>query len=102
MSDKQQIIQGLRDVFNRWEELLASLSEEQITNRNLPSGWSIKDVIAHMWAWQQRSVARNEAALHDREPAYPDWPERLQPDPEEDVDKTNAWIYETNGDKPWP
>src|SRR5215216_1087134 len=102
MNDKKQIIQMLRKEFNRWEELLAGMSEEQITDPNLPSNLSIKDVIAHLWAWQQRSVARNEAALHDSEPRYPDWPERLGPDPNEDVDQTNAWIYETNKDKPWP
>ena len=62
----------------------------------------MKDVVAHLWAWQERSVARQEAAVRDREPAYPGWPEAFDPDPEEDVDQTNAWIYETNRNKPWP
>ena len=51
-------------MFDRWELLLASLSEKQLTDSNLPSNLSVKDVIAHLWAWQQLSVARAEAALH--------------------------------------
>ncbi len=101
MNDKKQILIMLKEEFNRWEELLVSMSEEQTTAPNLSSNLSIKDVIAHLWAWQQLSVARMEAALHNREPEYPSWPERLGPDPEEDVDQTNAWIYETYRDKPW-
>ena len=52
MNDKKQIITTLKEEFNRWEELLASLSEEQITAPHLPSSLSIKDVIAHLRAWQ--------------------------------------------------
>jgi len=102
MYDKKQINAMLKDEFNRWEELLAGVSEEQIIAPDLPSNWSIKDVIAHLWGWQQRSVARMEAALLDKAPDYPSWPAALGPDLEEDVDKTNAWIYETNREKPWP
>jgi hypothetical protein len=102
MEDKQLIITKLAEVFNHWQELLASLSEEQITAPLLPSTWTVKDVVAHMWAWQQASVARADAALHDREPDYPRWWVVMGPDPNEDVDRTNAWIYETNRDKPWP
>src|SRR5438552_16213356 len=82
-NDKQQILKMLKDVYNRWEELLAGMSEEQVTNPDLPSGLSVKDVVAHLWAWQERSVARQEAAVRDREPAYPGWPEAFDPDPDE-------------------
>ncbi len=104
INDKKQMLKMLQEDFNRWEELLAGMSEEQITDPHLPSNLSIKDVLAHLWAWQQLSVVRMEAALHNREPEYPTWPERLGPDPEDegDVDQTNAWIYETYRDKPWP
>jgi len=35
MNDKKQILTMLKEEFNRWEELLASLSEEQ----SLPRGF---------------------------------------------------------------
>lgn len=91
----------LREIFNRWEELLATLSEGQITATDLPDGWSIKDEMAHLWGWQQRSVARMNAALNNTEPHYPNWLGSSQADPEEDVDKTNDWIYQTYKDEPW-
>lgn len=101
MNDKQQILTTLREEFNRWEELLASLSEEQIMLRQLPSNLSIKDVIAHLRGWQQRSIARLEAALLNKDPEFPGWPAELDPDSEDDLDQINGWIYETYRDQPW-
>jgi hypothetical protein len=101
MSDKQQMLAKLREEFNSWEELLAGLTEAQITAPLLQDNWSIKDVIAHLRAWQQRSVARMEAALHDREPAYPAWPEQFDPEVEDQPHDLNAWLYEQAQGKPW-
>ncbi len=58
-------------------------------------------MIAHLWVWQQRSIARMNAALHDREPEFPGWPETLDPESEDDLEQINAWIYETHREKPW-
>ena len=89
---KRHILTALREEFNRWEELLAGMSDEQITTPHLPSNWSIKDEIAHLRAWQQRSIARLEAALLNREPEFPKWLPELDPDSEGNTDQTNAWI----------
>jgi DinB superfamily len=74
MIDKQQILTMLHDEYTRWESILASLHEAQITSPQLDDGWSVKDVIAHLRAWQQRSIARMEAALNNHEPHFPEWP----------------------------
>ncbi len=101
MEDKQQILRMLRDELKRWEGLLAGLSEEQITARQLPGGLSIKDVIAHLRLWQQVSIARLEAGLHDRKPVFPEAPAPFDLETENDVDGINAWIFETYRDRPW-
>jgi hypothetical protein len=101
MNNKQHILTLLREEFNRWEALLASLNEEQITVRQLPANLSIKDVIAHLRAWQQVSIARLEAALLNREPEFPESPAEFDLDTENNVDGINAWIYETYRDRPW-
>ncbi len=101
MRMKMHILAALREEFNAWEDLLGSLSEDQITAVNLPSGWSVKVVVAHLWAWQQRSVARVEAALDNHEPAYADWPPDLKPEDESQTSKINAWIYETTLGLSW-
>jgi hypothetical protein len=100
MNMKEHILAALREQFNSWEELLASLNEEQITAPRFDDDWSIKDVMAHLWVWQQISIARMEAAALDREPEYPIWIVNLGEDWEEDADRVNALTYETNHEKP--
>jgi hypothetical protein len=92
---------ALRELFDQWETLLASLSETQITTPLLPSPWSTKDVIAHLWAWQQRSIARIEAALSNQAPELPNWLPGLDPDAEGATDQINAWIFKTCQEQPW-
>jgi hypothetical protein len=99
MKEKDKIIQGIKDIYHRWEVLLASLDEEQIIRQDSLSEMSIKDVIVHLYTWQQLSIARLEAALSGSEPVDLGWPAGL--DPESDVDKINAWIYEENHHRPW-
>lgn len=101
MNNKSDLIAMLREEFNRWDHLLATLSADQITAQRRPDTLSVKDTVAHLWAWQQRSIARMKAALSDNEPEYPNWPKTLDPEVD-DVTDINAWIFETNKDKPWP
>jgi hypothetical protein len=101
MQMKEHILAGLRDQADRWDELLAGLSEEALLAPGPGGDWSVKDIVYHLWAWQQRTVARCEAALADREPIFPRWPERLEPEAS-DVDALNAWLYQSGRDLPWP
>ncbi len=99
--NKNQILGLVQDTIARWDELLSGLSEEQVTARKLPGGWSIKDVMAHLMTWQKRTNIRMDAALRQREPQFPGWPEKLDPEAEEDLEQVNAWIYAANRDRAW-
>ena len=103
MNDKKQILVMLDEEFKRWEGLLGSMNEQQLTAGQLPEGWSIKDIMAHLMTWQQRSIARLEAAVQDREPVFPKWADYLDlnSDSDDDLNKINAWIYETNRERAW-
>jgi hypothetical protein len=102
MADKQELIQKLHAEMRRWETFVAGLSEAQATDRSGPGGRSVKDDLAHLWAWQQRSIARLEAARNNHAPEYPAWPVDGDPDADgHNPDRLNAWIFETNRDKPW-
>ncbi len=101
MTTKQQVLTQLKDEFDRWEELLAGMNEPQIIAPQLAANWSVKDVIAHLWIWQQRSIARLEAALTDQEPVYPQWPAQFDPEVEGEPDELNVWLYEVNREKGW-
>jgi len=101
MNMKEHILAALREQFDHWQELLVSLSEEQITAPHFDFNWSIKDVMAHLWAWQQISIARMESGILDRKPEYPKWIMSLGKDWEEDADRVNALTFETNHEKSW-
>ncbi len=101
MSMKGHLLAAAKEVFDRWEALLAGLDEQQIGTPLAPSPWTVKDVVSHVRAWQSRSIARFEAAAQNREPEYPQWSGEKDPDAAEDPERTNAWIYETTRDQPW-
>jgi hypothetical protein len=98
---KDHILAALKEKFDEWEKLLASLSEEQILAPRFDLDWSIKDVISHLWAWQQISIARMEGGLHDHEPDYPKWIVDTIENWEEDADSVNALTFEKFHNKPW-
>lgn len=121
MQSKHQTLTALKDELQHWETLLASLPEEQIiapllpvheSLRDLvehnpapkshpPYNLSVKDIVAHLHTWQKGSLACAEAALHHHAPRYPAFPPGLNPDNEDDIDRINAWIYETHREQPW-
>jgi hypothetical protein len=100
MNDKEVLIKGLMDEFTEWEELLAQLDEDQICTPLAPSLLSVKDEVAHLFTWQQYSIARAKAVLSAKDPEIPEWPEDLDPDAD-DVDQLNAWIFETHRKETW-
>jgi hypothetical protein len=101
MKMKEHILMAMKEQFKEWEALLAELSEEQITASHFDLDWSIKDIVAHLWAWQQISVARVEAGAFNREPEFPKWIIGSNPNWEANADKTNALTYKNNHNKLW-
>jgi Protein of unknown function (DUF1706) len=101
MPMKQHILAALREEFDAWEALLGGLGEAQITAPQLPASWSIKDDVAHLWRWQQRSIARLDAARLGRDPEYPDWPAGLDPESAGATDQINDWMRESSQGQPW-
>ncbi len=101
MNMKDHILAALKEQFDRWEELLGAMENEQLDTPHLPSKWTIKDEIVHLRSWQLRSIARLEAALSDREPQFPKWLPGVEPDTEANTDLINDWIYQTSRDLPW-
>jgi hypothetical protein len=102
MNMRDHILSALNEQFNRWEEYLTSLNEAQITAPLLSTNWTVKDNVAHLMAWQKRSIARMEAAISDQEPDFPKWLPGVNPDGEDSPDQTNTWLYEIYCEQPWP
>jgi hypothetical protein len=102
MSGKKELLANLRAAYDAWETLLADRSEAEIAAKSLPAGWSIGDVVAHLLAWQQISIARLEAALRNTEPKLPVWLAGANPFfAEEHTDDFNARIVKIYRDQAW-
>lgn len=101
MNDKDHHLNMLQAQYEGLTGLLDGLSEAQVSEPKGNSSWSVKDDVAHLWAWQQRSIARVAAALQDEDPDFPRWNQYLNPDSDESPDPVNHWIYETYREKPW-
>lgn len=107
MKDKPPILTVLREELRRWEELLAMRDEEQIITPSAPQkpyNRSLKDVVAHLRAWQQVSLARAEAASLGGSPELPTWLAGRDPDVDDaaELDQLNTSIYKATRDLPWP
>lgn len=88
MSEKATALADLRTVFNQWKDLVSRMREPELTAA--PDGdLSVKDVLAHLHAWQGLSVARLEAARAGGEPVMPGWVAGSDPDTDDD-DETDA------------
>lgn len=101
MDDKASLIASSKQEFNRWEEMLAGIPEDQIMAENRVGTMSIRGIVAHLTTWQQISVARLEAALSNKEPDLLKWTGGLDPDSEETLDQLNAWIQESRREQAW-
>lgn len=100
-SRRDEILERLREEFERWEELLSTSNEAEITTSRLANGWSIKDLMAHLMAWQQVTTARLEAARRNESPRYPEWLAGASPESEGEIHRFNARIFELHRDRTW-
>jgi hypothetical protein len=89
------------EVLEPLESLLSRQGDDDLSAQRFQTGWSVKDVIAHLCAWQQISSAKLEAALRNTAPDLPGW--LAGEDPflaEEHADEFNARIQKLNRDRP--
>src|SRR5690349_12352246 len=65
-TNKAQLLQGIGQAHDELERTLALLRSEQMTEPLLEGGWSVKDLMAHLTAWEQLTIERI-AVRHDAE-----------------------------------
>jgi hypothetical protein len=88
--DKKTLIEAVRNSRVAWDVLLAQVGEERKTTPGVTGNWSVKDVVAHLTAWERRPVAWLTAVRQSATPEPAPWPPNLS------EEQTNAWIYEAN------
>lgn len=92
---KAQLVSELKQENADWQALLDDIGEANMTQPEAASGWSIKDIVAHLTEWRRRTVKRIQALRDPGVDLTPHWPKELQED-----DEINAWFYEANRDRP--
>jgi hypothetical protein len=89
---KAELLDAIRVRRKRLEEALAQLGEDQMIQPGVESNWSVKDILAHIVAWEQRMVLWVGQALRGEVPAIPaTWDE---------VHRLNEQSYWENRDRP--
>ena len=69
MSKKAELLAAIQEERAHLERLLSPLSEEQLCQPVLGGQRSVKDILAHLTAWEQRCISWVEAGLRGETPA---------------------------------
>lgn len=93
--NKIKLIEAITNGRSKFEETLSKLDQDQMTTQGLKSGWSVKDVLAHIQVWETRMVRW----LGDAQRG--EIPQMLPPGMTwDDLDQMNEQTYLENRDKP--
>jgi hypothetical protein len=93
---KTELLERMRAGREEWDALIAQIPDSARTEPALASGWSVKDLIAHVAAYENWTAAQIRAANEGRPPTnrelygteeMPDYPEGW------DLDRQNAMIH---------
>src|SRR5882724_11106146 len=91
--NKPELLKWLTEEQRKWELLLAAIGESRMDQPgvNRTGNWTMRDMIAHLTAWQRWLVARFQAAVTGQSEPLPQWPANLT-----DQNDINTWIYHSN------
>jgi hypothetical protein len=92
-ASKAELLDKMQQGYGEFEDLLASLSEEQMLTPNVNGGWSIKDNIAHLTVWQNYLLNRLQGVI-DGSTSEPKFLSLTGTEDEE-----NEQIYQQNKDR---
>jgi hypothetical protein len=94
---KTELLERMREGREIWDGLITQIPDSAITMPVLPGGWSVKDLMAHVAAYEHWTGAQIRAANERRAPTNLELygVEDVPEDPEGwDLDRGNAAIYD--------
>ena len=93
---KTELLERMRAGREEWDALIAQIPDRARTEPALAGGWSVKDLISHVAAYENWTAAQMRAANEGRAPTDRELygVEEMPDDPEGwDLDRQNAAIY---------
>lgn len=70
-TNKAQLLSAMQQEHEALDKALAALSPDQLTYVSKTTQWSIKDVLAHLLAWEQMCLGWYKAGLRGETPPLP-------------------------------
>jgi len=89
---KAALLDALHTERARWETLLAEVGDARMTEPGVEGEWSVKDVVAHVTAYERWIVGELGGATR-RDPPPPPEVDMA------DVDQRNAWFHRQDRDR---
>lgn len=104
-TNKTELLQRLQEKRVDFDNLIATVPAITAEEPNLPNDWSVKDLLAHVAAYERWMAGNIQAVNEGRAPTndelYDDGEELNSGDPF-DLDTLNASIYEHFHGRSWP
>ena len=81
---KLELLERMRAGRDEWDALIARIPETTLTAPVLTGGWSVKNLVAHVAAYEKWTASQIQAANEDRTPTDMELygVEEMPPDPE--------------------
>jgi hypothetical protein len=95
MMEKSELLVVLQEENQQWEALLDEIGSPNMEKAGVNGAWSFKDLVAHLAGWHKWLVMRMQAASRGESQPLPPWPANLEKD-----DDINAWLFDTNHERP--
>jgi hypothetical protein len=87
---KTELLKSIREERQRLEKSLQGLTDADMVRTTKPSEWSVKDILAHVSAWEQYFLERYQTGLRGEKQVMPEWSKPGV------IDAINKEFYEGN------
>jgi putative acetyltransferase len=91
---KADLLEKIHAARKNFKTIMDGLTDVQLTTPGVEENWSIKDILAHLTAWERLTLERLIAGLEKKKLKF----RPIQTD--EDVEWMNARVYAINKDRP--
>lgn len=92
---KTELLATIREGRDEWDAILARVPEARLTEPGVAGDWSVRDIVAHVTAWEEAATLRLQAALRGETPNHP-----IYFDQARSIDARNAAIDARHRDQP--